>query len=586
MTGQEIRGLKELIQDILGQMVRIVYFQKKQQYFRSSMIGKELWQELSRLVEQISRHLEEINGEEPILTMEGLLMALQELQEAQESEDYVLLSDLYQLQLMPALSSVQERLVTALGVQIDERLLWENISCCGEKYPQLLYSLLPETVIRECGEREAFTDDAVNQIVALVEKCFEKGYSVEPTSCGMMTMAVNQGHQYYVHSNGQLVEEALLQAEEWLSQEKEEYIFYGLGLGYPYMEMLALDKNISVRVVETNREMLILAMVFAPLYRLIQNHQFSLIYDPTGHRLMNMTLGLDAHRGFYILKPALCGIKNSHLRDQLERFFVEESSVRIQSRSLQGNFKKNTRIPAGSFVDLIEKFRDKRVVIIAAGPSLDDNMMTLREKRKDTILLAAGTVLKKLLGAGIVPDYTIIIDAGENTYPQIEGVEECGVPLIFLSTAFSWIPRDYQGEKYLLCQQGFEPAELLAEKSGWPLVESGGSVMTTALDLCLRLPIREILFVGLDLALKEGVDHASETTYQNQVAKDTGIWVPGVKEEKVQTTRNLLLYLQWIQGRLARRTESEEKIPVIDATEGGALKEGMQIKALREALAE
>lgn len=116
------------------------------------------------------------------------------------------------------------------------------------------------------------------------------------------------------------------------------------------------------------------------------------------------------------------------------------------------------------------------------------------------------------------------------------------------------------------------------------MVESGGSVMTTALDLCLRLSVKAIIFIGLDLALKDGLDHTTGTVLRNKIVRDTGIWVPGVKEERVQTTRNLQLYLQWMVGRLARKSDAEKRIPVVDATEGGARKEGMSVETLKEAL--
>lgn len=357
-----------------------------------------------------------------------------------------------------------------------------------------------------------------------------------------------------------------------------------MGMGYPYIEMLALDKNISVRVLEMNREMLILAILFAPLHLLFESERFSLLYDPTGNKLKTMDLGINHRRGFYILKPALHGIRNSSLRERLERYFVEESSVRTHGRDLIGCFRKNVRVQAGGIDDLRERFADRKIVIVAAGPSLDNNLAALKAKREDTLVLAAGTVLKKMLQEGVVPDYVIIIDSGESTYVQITGVEDCGVPLIFLSTVFSSIPRNYRGEKFILFQKGFEPAEEMASKRDCQKVESGGSVMTTALDLCLRLPVKAIIFIGLDLALKDGLDHASGTASRSKVAKDTGIWVSGVKEERVQTTRNLQLYLQWIEGRLARRSVAEKRIPVVDATEGGARKEGMSVETLKEAL--
>ncbi len=585
MEMEQIRELSISLRELSGNVIRICHYLKKQQIYRGTNAGKELWQDIAEVIELLSSHLDAINGEAPIADMEGLLLVLQNLQEAQEREDYVLLSDLYELQLMPIMTAIQERLVTALGVCVDDALLKKNVMCCMKQNPQLLYSLFSENVIQECQEPGLLTDAGMAEVVSMVERIVSAGYVVEPTSSGYLTAAVQEdGHLYYLHTNGQIIQEALLQAEEWLNQGQLDYSFYGLGMGYPYLEMLSIDDNISVTVVEMNKELLILAFVFAPVWRLYESERFKLIYDPTGHRMERMTLGLTEESGFYVFYPALRGIQKAERRQQLEAYFVDESSVRIHSRNMLGNFRKNKKISCANIQDLEEKFRGREVIIVAAGPSLDRNMMALKNRSADTILMAVGTVLHKLLDAGILPDYTIVIDSGKPTYRQIQGIENCGVPMIFLSTVYSRIPEEYQGEKYLLCQKGFEPAEELAKRNGWDTVESGGSVATTALDLALRLSASKIIFAGLDLAYTGGMDHAGDTAYQAEVVKDTGLMVPGVNGTKVATGKNLKIYLNWIEQRLANRTEQEKKIPVIDATEGGALKRGMEVRRLEEIL--
>lgn len=587
METVQIQTLNGSLRKLIGYLEKSSYYFKKQQIYRGVMVGKELWQEIPEVLELLAAHIEEINGEEPVIDMNGVLLCLQSIQEAQEKGDYVLLSDLYELQLMPALVSVQERIAAALGVIVDEKNLQKNVKYCAQRNSQLLYSIMPDSVIKECLEGDTLSDSGMDTVVSLVEKCMASGCTVEPTSSGYLTMTIQEkGHPFYLHTNGRIVTEAVLQAEEWLSQEKMSYTFYGLGMGYPYIEMLTMDDNIAVKVIEMNRELLILAFVFAPLWMLFQDERFELVYDPTGHRLERMQLGLDEDNGFFIFYPALHGIKKMQYRERLEIYFMEESSVRIHSRNMLGNFKKNIAVTSGNIQDLREKIQNRDVIIAAAGPSLDRNMMTLKERGEETVLLAVGTVLQKLLRAGIRPDYVIMIDSGQPVYRQIQGLEDCNIPLIFLSTVYSKIPKEYQGEKYILCQQGFAPAERLAEHYGWQTVESGGSVATTALDLCLRLSARRIIFVGLDLAFTGGVDHAEDTAYQTEVAKDTGIMVQGVNGKEIMTGQNLKIYLDWIEHRLEMRTEEERNVDIIDATEGGAFKAGMKHTTLKAALTE
>lgn len=586
MKIEELKSLKEEVRFAIRQINRFSYFSRKQQFYYSNQIMVELWDRLPQIVELLSKHLEALNEDSVIFDLEGLACALQEIQKAQIAKDYVLLVDLYELQLLPVLIAVEEKIVMAMGVQIDETLLQKNIVSSYHKNPQLLYSLFPEDVIKEClQEQKELSNPCMEQIVSSVEKCISQGYTVEPTSSGYDTVAVKEGeHLYYMHSNGSVTTEAMQLAQEWIAQEKEEYTFYGLGFGYAYLEMLEADHNLSIRVFEANRELLILAMVFAPLWQLLEEERFELIYDPTGHKLKKDVLQITGDCGMYIFYPALKGLRKKALREQLESYFIEESSVRTQTRSLTGNFKKNSRVEAGNIQELQEHFKGKKVVIVAAGPSLDKNIGALKEKTEGTLILAAGTVLKKLLREQIIPDYVIMTDANKNVYRQIEDIEDCDVPLLFLSTVYSRVVQKYRGKKYMLCQSGFAPAEELAEKQGWALVNSGGSVMTVALDLCLRLQVSQIIFAGLDLAYTDQMDHAAGTADQAAVVQETGILVDAVNGGKIATGKNLKLYLDWIENRLAIRTERECQISVIDATEGGACKKGMEQMTLQQAM--
>lgn len=584
----ELTELKEGLQSVISKIDRFCFYSKKQQFYYANIVILELCQDIPDIVDRLFRNMQEINGESPVFDLEGTVTVLQELQKAQENKDYVFITDIFELQLLPVFVAIEERVMSAFGVNIDEELLKKNIKSCEEMNPQLVYSLFSEDLIKECiSPDSSISDTAMNQLVELVEQYISKGYLIEPGSSGYYTMAVRKDdYTYYFHTNGNVVSEAVSLAEEWLSQEKMEYIFYGLGLGYPYREMLFMDKNISIQVYETNRELLTLAFIFAPVWEMYHSNRFEIIYDPTGRKLRKSMFQLQEDRGGYVFYPALAGIQKDELREDLELYFIEESSVRTHSQSLNGNFKKNIRLKAGNCKELYSVFSGKEVIIVAAGPSLDKNIDLLKRRKEGMLILAVGTVLKKLLKAGIWPDYIIMTDAGESVYGQIQGVENCMVPLLFLSTVFSQVPQKYQGEKYIIFQSGFAPAEETAMKRQELLVESGGSVATTAFDLCLRLGVEKIIFVGLDLAYTGGLDHARETELQAEVVQETGVFVDAVDGGKIPTGKNLKIYLDWLENRIARRSEEEKSISIIDATEGGARKKGMKIMKLEEVIME
>lgn len=583
MKIEEMAGLKEKLQELLGQLERFCFFVRRQRFYEGNELLKDIWEKLPVIADMLSAHVQELNEGNVIFDIEGLLLSLKELQKAQLAGDYVMQADLYECQLIPVFTAIEEKLVTAMGICIDEGLLKKNAAGCAKANPQLLFSLFSEEIIAECQKEEPLSEQCMEKLVQTAEQCMAKGLFVEPTSCGMNTLAFQKGEQrYYMHSNGSVIKEALLLAEEWLKQGKENYSFYGLGFGYAYREMLLQDQNISIRVFETNRELLILAMLFAPLWQLFDSGQFMLIYDPKGYKLRKDSLETDNENGMYVFYPALRGIRQKELYESLSTYFVRESSVRSQAHKLVGNFRKNVRAVSGNIEDLSTIFQNKSVIIVAAGPSLDKNMQALKQKREGMLLVAVGTVLRKLLKENIYPDYVIMADANKSVYRQIEGLEDCNVPMLFLSTVYSRVVQNYTGRKYMLCQNGFALSEQLAAERGWQLIETGGSVVTVALDLCLRLQAAEIIFVGLDLAYTDQKDHADGTAEQAAVVHETGITVEAAQGGRIPTGKNLKLYLDWIENRIAQRTETEQRIRIIDATEGGAKKRGMEQLTLRQ----
>ena len=138
--------------------------------------------------------------------------------------------------------------------------------------------------------------------------------------------------------------------------------------------------------------------------------------------------------------------------------------------------------------------------IVAAGPSLDLNFKRLKEVKNKGIILATGTVFRKLISADIIPDYLIVTDANARVYKQIAGYEDYDIPMLFLSTAYYGFASNYKGKKYIICQKDYRKAEELASQLDLHCFLTGGSVSTTALDIGITFKCRRIIFLGLDLA--------------------------------------------------------------------------------------
>ena len=137
---------------------------------------------------------------------------------------------------------------------------------------------------------------------------------------------------------------------------------------------------------------------------------------------------------------------------------------------------------------------------------------------------------------------------------------------------------NYKGEKYIALQEGYTPAEEYAKSNGYILVQTGGSVATTGLDLAIKMGCNPIVFVGQDLAFTDNKTHSS-ATFSKEISSIHNLReIDDIYGDTIYTSKNLYIYLRWIQKRIAE----EKGIEFIDATEGGAKIKGTKVMRLEQ----
>lgn len=486
---------------------------------------------------------------------------------AQEQKDYVLLADLLMLQVQPFLQALLEQIRSTGEGDLCPDHLEKNLAVLSERDPELVKRL------RALGqERETWRD-----------------LSVEATSSGCLTCRVEQdGTGFYLHSNQDPYAEARAWVRALPDEQTAEYHVLGCGLGYHVLALYEeLRECYPVHVYEADLRLIYLMLCSLDMTKALRGG-LTLHEDAHWRALSEAT----AHAGnkLCIHYPSLRLIKEDKLRQGFEQFFLQDSSYRNAKMLLQGNFDANMKSmreePQRFFSadTLCEQFRDKTVYIVAAGPSLDRNVSQLSAcaDRPDSIVVACGTVFRKLLGMGIRPDYVMVTDANPRVLFQIYTKENSDVPMLMLSTANHGFAVRYKAVHYMLFQEGFPRAEQEAKERGCMCVQTGGSVMTTALDTVIRLGARRLIFVGLDLAFTDNLAHAAGTS--NRIATDTEdltavkAWDGGT----VYADQKFILYRTWMEKRLQERDAGA--LDVINATEGGSYIQGMRHIPLAEAM--
>lgn len=469
------------------------------------------------------------------------------LLEAQEQKDYLLLADYMELFLRPTLEVL-------LNIAREDSDLMNQTD-----YRQDNKSVFPEYSRYEG----------------------KSNYHIEPTQQGPLTVKVTNGVTcFYLHSNVNPWKDASHWVQIYGEDRAVEYAVLGLGLGYHVISLWKRTQGaIPIHVYETDASILALAERYQD-FSVCQGRNLYIHYDSDLKMLMKKlsgnTITLAIHH------PSLRNMSKSSQKEALERFFIADSSRRKQAKYLYANFTSNCRLATLPVDELGSEFTGRDVFIIAAGPSLDKNVVLLKARSDKSIVLATGTVFRKLMGIGITPDYVMVTDANDRVLGQIYQYRNAKLPLIVLSSAYYRLCKEYSGPKHIIYQKDFPPAEEYAEKHGCMLFETGGSVSTTALDVCIRLQAARIIFLGLDLAFTDNLAHASGTS--NWVVADQENLQP-VKAYNggvVYADHKFNMYAQWIEERLQQ--EDAKQIPVINATEGGRYIAGMEYRTLQDVL--
>lgn len=534
--------LFEQTNELLHKVTETVYFLRKQNYFKAFESAK-------KVIDLLQVYLGNLQAENAKEFLPVLGMAL----DAMEEQDGTKLADLYEEGLLPLLYQMQQRLF-----ETSEELLkdcWgKNRRFLKERFPELYRQVL------EC--RDNVPDK----------------YQLSWAKTGDLVLDVDTGHGIVrMDSMCDPWQEARLFTES--SMEADGYLVLGFGMGYHVEFLLDQPTFGTVIVLENDLNQLAIALSYRDLSYALSNWKLNIIYCPDTDEYLKYLADIKEGVKICIWYPSVRAMEDVSLRQVLENYKVESSSAENMVAVLRGNFKYNLQKNDEEVSVLKDIFREKQVILAAAGPSLDDNLEFLKQRdSSSTILVCVGKIAKKLIAAGLMPDYIVMTDGQEKTGWRINGIEDCGVPLIYLSTVAFNVVEFYRGKRYIAFQKGYPEAEQYAEEHGFETFETGGSVATFALDLLIRFECSKVICVGLDMGYRGDCTHAQGVG--NDLADKRSLRkVEGIENKEIYTSRTLDIYRQWIEKRIYGIKETE----FINVS-GGARIHGMKEEKLERVL--
>lgn len=521
------------------------------------------------IINNLNQLLPMLDAKEISLLTENLAPILN----AQSDSDYVLLADMLEISLLPSVKNVLEARISSFASVPKPEFLAKNLEALkcnpGSKNYDSVIALISKKANSYIGEN--FKSDTSEPSAY--------SYSVEQTNIGVPTLKVTTNTtSVYYHSNVNPYTEASMLINYYKKDSIYNYNVFGFGFGYHIKTLLDTDRRFNINVIETNIEVLALAFMYSDLTDILSNTRFSLEYCPvdTSYDLLYNILAKSKDTTLLIHYPSLSTLEDIRLKQLLNNYFINFSSMLSQGKYLTWNFYYNMKLNSKPADTLKSIFDAKDIIYVAAGPSLNYYFDYLKNKTgsDNTIIICASTSYRTLLDNNVTPDYVIMTDAQDNMISHVKDIKNTGTSLIYLSTACSNAVSAFNGDKFILFQNGFEASENYAKKNHLSLIETGGSVSTTAIDLILRFNAKSLTTIGLDLAYTDNKTHSYDKK-DLDISSSNYIYVKSVDGSSVPTTNVLNIYRKWIEKRI--KNINKDSIKMINISHGAYIN-GMENK--------
>jgi len=188
-------------------------------------------------------------------------------------------------------------------------------------------------------------------------------------------------------------------------------------------------------------------------------------------------------------------------------------------------------------------YAKKPFILVAAGPSLDKNIMHLKEVQDKCIILCAEVILFKLMENGITPDYVVTIDPSEQFARFLKDIDTSTLTYICPTTVHPSVISEWKGRLIFFGQEDYKgsPKEQLLSKIAMPgctRLFNRYFVGATMFQLANMLGASSIALVGYDFAYTDNKAYC-DGFLERKIYDDTHTygspeWVERIAELKAQ----------------------------------------------------
>lgn len=385
----------------------------------------------------------------------------------------------------------------------------------------------------------------------------EGGWTLESSNTGFLTIKNEKG--MYLHSPFDPMWESFLVAYSLFDPTATSYYILGGGLGYLAYQLWKMsDGEADIYVFEIDEELYKYADLYGAISFIAEDKIHYVTGDDTDIILEKYTE--DPPEGKVIRTIYYWDIMKykGEYSDYFRNAYSNEVTDRVFGYKWKNNYVWNDKLEHKYFSELdTDSFKDEWVVV-ASGPSLNDNEEFIRDSLGKRTICCVNSSLKWFYLHNIKPDLCTVCDPTDLLVPHIEGFEDFSedVPLVADCVANRKYMELYKGPRYYI--HSVAAAIVLgAENIKEEIWGIGGTVTSLALGVAQKLGAKKVYLIGADLGypegetFAEGVGHESKKTIRRE---DTAV---SVDDKLISTTVIFGEYRHNLEEQIAEFPDTE-----------------------------
>ncbi|SOB91385.1 hypothetical protein SAMN05880501_101300 [Ureibacillus xyleni] len=397
-----------------------------------------------------------------------------------------------------------------------------------------------------------------------------------------------------------------IEAEKMLEEISEEIdkknhiVFWGVGIGYLVKLVTDYFPDKKVTIYEPIEGVF---QLFQHMKNKLQINSNKMMKEYTGTSVQEMIKNIKDFEdyiedeimfiripNYYFMEEAFT--RFYHVFDQMRKdVFSNNEIIRkfsdfwvINRLKLKKEIEETT-----SFIDYSKPYiQGKPVIIVAAGPSLNDELNNLRiiKHKKMAYIFAMGSANKALIENGIFPDAIFTYDPQPHNQFVISKkiVETMDIPLIYGTTVGFETVMNYKGKKFYFVTQRDQLSPFLYKKV-FPVIRDTSTISNITLQVLSYLEPSHVILVGQNFAFRSGDFYAkgiiriSNKEMESKAFKhelERGLKVEAVDGTRILTSQEFEIMKKEMEAYLRILPLNK----VINCTYKGAKIKGVEYKSL------